>query len=407
MPENFWHLQEIANYGYDPSMIERNIAPLLRQLAGQYPVVTLTGPRQSGKTTVAKALFPGKPYVTLEDPDVRRFATEDPRGFLGGYAHGAIFDEIQRAPELPSYLQGMVDANSKPGQFILTGSQQFELMTQVTQSLAGRTGIARLLPFTLAETVRLRNRNAPLDLAGTLLTGFYPRIHDQQLNPTQAMADYFATYVERDLRQLAAVHDLHRFERFVRLCAGRTGQLLNLNSLGNDAGISYATARAWIDLLQTSYIVYLLPPWFVNTGKRLIKSPKLYFYDVGLTSWLLGLRTPEQVARDPLWGSLFENFIIMEALKDRLNAGESTEMYFYRDSEGNEVDLLLPTGGRLHAIEIKAGATVNPDYFKGLKTFAAHHPKAIAGGSVVYGGTQSQSRSVWPVQSWQALRIKP
>ncbi len=387
-------------------MIERNIVPLLRQLASQYPVVTLTGPRQSGKTTVARALFPGKPYVTLEDPDVRRFATDDPRGFLGSYAHGAIFDEIQRAPELPSYLQAIVDANSKPGQFILTGSQQFELMTQVTQSLAGRTGIARLLPFTLAETVRLRNRGTPLDLAGTLLTGFYPRIHDRNLNPSQALADYFATYVERDLRQLAAVHDLQRFERFVRLCAGRTGQLLNLNSLGNDAGISHSTARAWIDLLQTSYIVYLLPPWFVNTGKRLIKSPKLYFYDVGLASWLLGLRTPEQVARDPLWGSLFENFIIMEALKDRLNAGESNEMYFYRDSEGNEVDLLLPNGGRLHAIEIKAGATVNLDYFKGLKTFAAHHPKAVAGGSVVYGGAQNQSRSDWPVYSWLSLRRK-
>jgi len=193
----------------------------------------------------------------------------------------------------------------------------------------------------------------------------------------------------------------------VRLCAGRTGQLLNLNSLGNDAGVSHVTARAWIDLLQTSYIVYLLPPWFTNTAKRLIKAPKLYFYDAGLACWLLGLRTAEQVGRDPLWGSLFENFVIMEAMKDRLNAGESAEMYFYRDSEGNEVDLLLPTGGKVHAIEIKAGATVNPDYFKGLKTFAAHHPASIAGGSVIFGGTQGQNRTDWPVHSWLQLQTKP
>ncbi len=387
-------------------MIDRNIAPLVVKLAKQYPVVTLTGPRQSGKTTLAKALFPSKPYVTLEDPDVRRFAVDDPRGFLSQYSGGAIFDEIQRVLELPSYLQGLVDADPRPGQFILTGSQQFELMTQVTQSLAGRTAILRLLPLTLAEAQRFNKTPKNPDLASTLLKGFYPRIHDKHLDPSQALADYFTTYVERDLRQLAAVHDLQRFERFVRLCAGRSGQLLNLVSLGNDAGVSQPTARAWIDLLQTSFIVYLLPPWHTNTGKRLVKSPKLYFYDVGLACWLLGLRAANQVARDPLWGSLFENFIIIEAMKDRLNAGESAEMYFYRDSEGNEVDLLLPTGGKLHAIEIKAGATVNPDYFKGLKTFASHHPQAIAGGNVIYGGTQNQARSDWPVYSWQQLLLK-
>lgn len=389
-------------------MIQRQIAPVVQQLASQYPVITLTGPRQSGKTTLARSLFADKPYVTLEDPDIRRFATVDPRGFLADYDDGVILDEIQRAPELTSYLQGLVDANPQPGRFILTGSHQFELMTQVSQSLAGRTAVLRLLPFTLAEVHRLQGAGgAPPELARTLLTGFYPRIHDMHLNPSQALADYFATYVERDLRQLAAVQDLQRFERFVRLCAGRTGQLLNLNSLGNDAGVSHVTARAWIDLLQTSYIVHLLPPWFTNTGKRLIKAPKLYFYDVGLACWLLGLRSAEQVARDPLWGSLFENFVIMEAMKDRLNAGESAEMYFYRDSEGNEVDLLLPTGGKVHAIEIKAGATVNPDYFKGLKTFAAHHPDSVAGGSVVFGGAQGQSRSDWPVHSWLQLQTKP
>lgn len=398
-------------------MISRNITPRLLELTSQYPVLTLIGPRQSGKTTLVKALFPKKPYVTLEDPDQRRFAIEDPRGFLGQYAGGAIFDEIQRTPELSSYLQGFVDANPASGQFILTGSQQFELMTQVTQSLAGRTAILRLLPLTLAEAQRFKS-NPPFELNGAnnathqseladiLLKGFYSRIHDKKLDPSQALADYFATYVERDLRQLTAVHDLQRFERFVRLCAGRSGQLLNLVSLGNDAGVSQSTARAWIDLLQTSFVVYLLPPWHTNTSKRLVKSPKLYFYDVGLACWLLGLRTATQVERDPLLGSLFENMVIMEAMKDRLNAGESARMYFYRDSEGNEVDLLLPVGGKLHAIEIKAGATINSDYFKGLRRFAAHHPSALSGGSVVFGGTESQLRSDWPVYSWRRLLLK-
>ena len=388
-------------------MIKRNIAPVLQQLATQYPVITLTGPRQSGKTTLTRRLFSDKPYVTLEDPDTRRFATEDPRGFLMQFAQGAILDEIQRAPELTSYLQGMVDADPKPGRFVLTGSHQFELMSQVSQSLAGRTAVLRLLPFTLAEVHRLRGGMASPELAQTLLTGFYPRIHDQSLDPSQALADYFATYVQRDLRQLAAVQDLQRFERFVRLCAGRTGQLLNLSSLGNDAGVTHSTARAWIDLLQSSYIVHLLPPWFANTGKRLVKASKLYFHDVGLACWLLGLRSAEQVARDPLWGSLFENFVIMEAMKDRLNAGETAEMYFYRDSEGNEVDLLIPVGTKMHAIEIKAGATINPDYFKGLKTFAAHQPAVFASGCVVFGGADGQSRSNWPVHAWHQLQHTP
>jgi predicted AAA+ superfamily ATPase len=280
-------------------------------------------------------------------------------------------------------------------------------MTQVSQSLAGRSAVLRLLPFTLAESLRLKGSKQNINLSQQLLTGFYPRIHDHKLNPSQALADYFATYVQRDLRQLAAVHDLHRFERFVRLCAGRTGQILNLSSLANDTGISHVTASAWIDLLQTSYIVHLLPPWFTNTSKRLVKSPKLYFYDVGLASWLLGLRTGDQVMRDPLWGSLFENFIIMEAMKDRLNAGESSEMYFYRDSEGNEVDLLMPIGGKMHAVEIKAGATVSRDYFKGLKTFSAHQVNAFASGCVVFGGTLGQHRTDFPVHSWLQLMRKP
>ncbi len=388
-------------------MIERHIAPHLSQLAGRFPVVTLTGPRQSGKTTLARALFPGLPYVSLEDPDVRRFARDDPRGFLATHAGGALLDEIQRVPELPSYLQAMVDENASPGRFILTGSQQFELMTQVSQSLAGRTGLLRLLPFTLAEALRANPRAMQGGLPAVLLAGFYPRIHDRQLDPSQALADYFATYVERDLRQLAAVHDLQRFERFVRLCAGRTGQLLNLTSLGNDAGVSHATARQWIDLLQTSYIVHLLPPWFVNAGKRLVKAPKLYFVDVGLACWLLGLREPAQVARDPLWGALVENFVIMEALKDRYNQGDAGPLYFYRDFAGNEVDLLMPVGRQFHGVEVKAGATIHADAFRGLDAFDRHHPGLLVSGTVVTGGSRSELRSRWTVTSWERLAKRP
>lgn len=387
-------------------MIERDIAPVLRKLATQHPVITLTGPRQSGKTTLARTLFAHLPYCTLEDPDTRRFALEDARGFLAQFPDGAVLDEIQRAPELASYLQAIVDRDPRPGRFILTGSHAFELMTQVSQSLAGRTALLRLLPFTLAEVARLhasRGQRAHADLPAMLLSGFLPRIHDRSLDPSQALADYFSTYVQRDLRQLAAVHDLNRFERFVRLCAGRTGQLLNLSQLGNDAGVSHSTARAWIDLLQTSYIVHLLAPWFTHGGKRLVKTPKLYFVDIGLACWLLGLRVPEQVSRDPLWGSLFENFVVMEALKDLLNTGRPPELYFYRDAAGHEVDLLIPTGRRLRAIEVKAGATVNPDYFKGLRAFSAHHPAALEAGCVIYGGEVTQARSDWPVHPWLRL----
>jgi predicted AAA+ superfamily ATPase len=386
--------------GYNGVMIERDLTPILRQRAGQYPVVTLTGPRQSGKTTLCRALFPDKAYLNLEEPDQRRLAVEDPRGFLRLVEGGAILDEIQRAPELPSYLQGMVDADPTPGRFILTGSQQFELMSRVRQSLSGRTAVLRLLPFSLAELAR----SGPLaDAATVIQAGFLPRIHDRRLDPATALADYFSTYVERDLRELTAVHDLQRFERFVRLCAGRTGQLLNLSSLGNDAGVSHATARAWLDLLQTCHIVFLLPPWFVNTGKRLVRSSKLYFHDVGLAAWLLGIREPAQVARDPLYGGLFENMVVADVLKRQFNRGLPGDLYFFRDATGNEVDLLLADGRQFHAIEIKAGATVNPDYFRGLKAFARLFPDAIKSGGVIYGGTQAQPRSDWPVTPWRRL----
>jgi len=378
-------------------MIPRDIKAPLVQASQQYPVVTVTGPRQSGKTTICRATFPDSAYVNLEAPDTRAFAQEDPRGFLATIPDGAILDEIQRVPELPSYIQGIVDSDSFQGKFILTGSQQFELMSQVSQSLAGRTALLRLLPLSINE---LKNAGKLPALFSLMQSGFYPRIFQDKLDPAQMLSGYFSTYVERDLRQISVIHDLQKFERFVRLCAGRTGQLLNMNNLANDAGIAHSTARQWIDVLQSSYIIFLLPPWFTNTRKRLVKSPKLYFYDVGLASWLLGLHKPEQIHRDPLFGALFENMIVIDRLKSRHNAALPVECYFYRDNIGNEVDLIEPRGPKVHAIEIKAGATINPDYFKALRRFKKAFPEKFLKGTVIYGGEQSQKRSDWTVWPW-------
>jgi uncharacterized protein len=372
-------------------MIIRTIEPVLKELAEQYPVVTITGPRQSGKTTLCRQAFPDLKYVNLEAPDTRSFARDDPRGFLSGFPTGVILDEIQRVPELLSYIQLVVDEKQNPGQFILTGSQQFEVLNTVSQSLAGRTALLKLLPFSMNE---LRTISPSFSIDQCLLYGFYPRIHDQKLNPTRALGDYFETYVERDLRQLSAIKDMSLFEKFVKLCAGRTGQILNLQSLGNDVGISHVTARSWLTLLEASYIVYLLRPWHSNVSKRLVKTPKLYFYDVGLASWLLGLESEHHVSRDPLRGHLFENMILMEALKYRYNQGKRSNLFYYRDNNGGEVDLIAEHGRELTAIEIKAGATITQDYFKGLRHFrkAAGEQWSIKAG-LIYGGKESQQRS--------------
>jgi predicted AAA+ superfamily ATPase len=376
-------------------MIKRNIEPVLVDLAQRYPVVTITGPRQSGKTTLCRNTFSTLKYANLEAPDVRRFATEDPRGFLAAYSGGVILDEIQRAPELLSYIQDIIDTENEPGRFILTGSQQFEVMNTISQSLAGRTALLKLLPLSLSE---LKWTHPTGNIDHLLLTGFFPRIHDQGLNPTQALGDYLETYVERDLRQLATVKDLSLFERFLKLCAGRVGQVLNLQSLGNDAGVSHTTTRAWLTLLEASYIVLLLQPWHANLSKRLIKSPKIYFHDVGLAAFLLGLENEIQVGRDPLRGNLFENLVVVEALKYRYNRGKRSNLFFYRESNGNEVDLLAESGRSLCAMEIKAGATVNPDYFQGLRHFAkAVGPSRQITGGVIYGGSEFQKRSDFPV----------
>lgn len=381
-------------------MIDRIIEPVLKDLAAKYPVVTLTGPRQSGKTTLCRKVFPDSPYANLESPDTREFAATDPRGFLAAYPSGVIIDEIQRVPDLVSYIQGIVDERKVPGQFILTGSRQFEVMDAVNQSLAGRTALLKLLPFSIAE---IRGTTLPDSTDLLLLTGFYPRIHDQGLNPTQALGDYYETYVERDVRQLASIHDLGLFQKFVRLCAGRIGQILNLQSLANDAGISHTTARAWITLLEASYILFLLKPWYRNLSKRLIKSPKIYFYDVGLAAWLLGMQSERHVSRDPLRGSLFENLAVTETLKYRFNRGRKNAVTFYRDSRGNEVDMILESGRDVFPVEVKAGATISADFFKGLTHFSRLMEGLPFGGGLLYGGRETRQQGPFRVYPFTSV----
>ncbi|MYC06448.1 MAG: ATP-binding protein [Chloroflexi bacterium] len=370
-------------------MIERQITPRLVSLFEQYPFVTVTGPRQSGKTTLCRAAFPGLAYVSLEAPDQREFAESDPRGFLSQFNNGAILDEIQHVPELLSYLQVLADDSGRNSQFVLTGSEQFRLSEAISQSLAGRTALLRLLPFSMAERQRI---GASGEIDDALFSGFYPRILDQNLNPRQALGDYFETYVERDVRRLGGIRDLSGFRRFVRLCAGRVSQLVNLSSLGADAGVSHTTAREWLSVLETSYIILRLQPFYSNLRKRLVKSPKLYFYDVGLASYLIGIESSRQVATHPLRGPLFENAVVAEALKYRFNRGMNPNLSFYRDSSGLECDLLYETGDGLTAIEVKSGSTVVSDYFGSLNR-VAEIVTHISAKAVVYGGIARQSRS--------------
>ena len=370
-------------------MIEREITPRLVELFRQYPFVTVTGPRQSGKTTLCRSTFPDLQYVDLDAPDEREFANSDPRRFLGRFGRGAILDEVQRVPKLLSYLKVLADEDGRNSLFLLTGSQQFGLSEAIGQSLAGRTALLRLLPFSIAERRRAGAGGAVDDI---LYSGFYPRIHDRKLEPRQALGDYLETYVERDVRRIGEIQNLSAFRRFVRLCAGRVGQLTNLTSLGADAGVSRATARNWLTVLEASYIVFQLPPFFTNIRKRLIKSPKLYFYDVGLAAYLIGIEHAGQVATHPLRGPLFENAAVAEALKHRFNQGRRSNLSFYRDSQGLECDLLYENGNGIGAVEIKSGATVASDYFAALHRVAGLLPR-VTRKIVVYGGDDPQSRS--------------
>jgi predicted AAA+ superfamily ATPase len=375
------------------------------RLAG-FPVLTITGPRQSGKTTLARMLRPDLPYFSLEDPDTRAFAAEDPRAFLRRCADGAIWDEVQRAPQLLSYLQTHLDSDRRMGRFILTGSSQFALIEAVTQSLAGRSGMLTLLPFSLSELQAVDR--APKQLDSLLQQGLFPPIYDRPVAASIWLQDYFATYVERDVRALLNIKDLSAFQRFVQLCAGRIGQLLNVTSLAADTGITRVTAESWLTVLQASHVIFLVQPWFSNISKRLIKSPKLYFCDVGLAAWLIGVRQSAQLSTHPLRGLLFENWVMTELYKIQTNHGLKPSLYFMRDQQGHEVDAVVETAPQqLHLIEIKSGETIASDWFAGLKYWGV--ALTVMAGKVsnkpwvIYGGTTAQSRSAAEILPWADL----
>lgn len=383
-------------------MYSRNLSSTLLRLSQSFPVVAITGPRQSGKTTLARSFFADKAYVSLEDPVERAFATSDPRGFLARFESGAIFDEAQRWPDIFSHLQGLVDADRTPGRFVLTGSQQFGLLSGVSQSLAGRVGLTRLLPLSIDE-LPTPTRSAAKRLDGLLQMGGYPQLHAQKIDANDWFASYIATYVERDVRQVLNVKDISTFQRFLRLCAGRTGQLLNLNALAGETGISHTTARAWMSVLESSDLVYLLPPYHRNFGKRLVKTPKLYFLDTGLACWLLGIRSPEVLALHPSRGAIFETWVVSEFIKARFNRGLPLDLYFWRDNNGLEADLLFEVGTQLQAVEIKSGQTITQDFVR-----AGQATMRIAGDEslppwLVYGGDESYERSGIRMVAWQDL----
>ncbi len=384
-------------------MINRNLAPKLVEAAQKFPCITLTGPRQSGKTTLCRTLFEHHPYASLEAPDTRAFAMEDPRGFLAQFPQGCIIDEVQRAPDLLSYLQCMIDENPVAGRWILTGSQNFSLLKSVGQSLAGRTAVYNLFPLVHDEITRFDKH--PGSLEETLFAGGYPRIFDLDLNPSEWFRSYVATYVERDVRTVSNVADIATFQRFIQLCAGRTAQLLNYSSLADDCGISQPSAKAWINILETSFIVFRLPTFHPNLRKRLVKTPKLHFYDTGLVCWLLGIRTPEQLRSHPLRGPIFETWTASEVAKHLSNRGETGNLSFYRDRNGAEADLVIERPSGIALVEAKSSATASSSLFNGIRRVRRHlgelsRPVDI---TIVYGGDNFQRRAEGNIVPWRRL----
>ncbi len=383
--------------------VDRDLAPILAGAARQWPIVTLTGPRQSGKSTLCQAVFPQHRYVTLEAPDERALARDDPRAFLAELPGDAIIDEVQHVPEILSYLQVMVDDDPRPGRWILTGSQNLSLLRTVSQSLAGRTAMHRLLPMTHGEVVRFARH--PETLEEAMLTGGYPAILDRGLDPSDWLSAYVATYVERDVRTISNVGDLAAFQRFVELCAGRTAQLLNYSSLADDCGISQPTVREWLSILETGFIVFRVPPYHSNLRKRLVKMPKLHFYDTGLACWLLGIRTPEQLRSHPLRGAIFETWVVSEVLKHRANRGESAGLSFYRDRDGAEVDLVIERPQQVTLVEAKSAETASSSLFAGARRVRRHLDDASRECDVVvvYGGDRGQRRTEGRLTPWRRL----
>ena len=379
-------------------MINRNVAKTIREQAEKYPIVAVTGPRQSGKTTLLQNLFPDYTYISMENPDNRAQAQADPNGFLKIYSEKVILDEVQNVPHLFSYLQTKTDQDRIKGQYILSGSQHFPLMERITQSLAGRVALIRLLPFDFGEVKS--DGLMSHEPSQAIFKGFFPAIYDWDIHPVRYFPNYVETYVERDVRSLINVKDLMLFRNFLKLCAGRIGQVLNLNSLANDCGITSPTAKAWLSILETSFITFLLPPYYRNFNKRLIKSPKLYFYDTGLACYLLGMKEAEQVESYFQKGSLFENLVIAELLKQCYHRGDLPQFYFWRDNAGNELDMLSEEFQSVDVWEMKYGATVNPGFFKGFQYLEKIEDLSIGKKTIVYGGDSPQLRHGVEVISW-------
>ena len=355
----------------------------INEASAYFPVITLTGPRQSGKSTLLRHLFPSLPYMSMENPDTRSVVKLDPKGFLASFPEGVIIDEVQHVPDLLSYIQGIVDENPNR-KFYLTGSSQFSLLKNVTQSLAGRTAIFELLPLSLTEIADLKKEDG---IDSLLYRGFYPAIWSGKNIPRLLYPNYVKTYLERDVRDLLAIKDLDLFQRFIRLCAARIGSIFNASELSNELGVAVNTVNSWLSILQASYIIYMLPPFFTNTRKRLTKSPKLYFTDCGLAAYLLDIDSPQTMNRDKMRGHLFENMVIINFLKYRYNHGENGGLYFYRDSNGNEVDLLVKSGSLYSCYEIKSSATFHVDFTKGLKNFEKNYPNLVKDKYIIYTGT--------------------
>lgn len=371
-------------------MVNRESASRLVKLAKAFRSVAVVGPRQSGKTTLCKAIFPQKPYISLENPDTLEFARTDPRGFLSQFKDGAILDEIQRAPHLFSYLQQVLDETKKKGLFILTGSNNFLLQENITQTLSGRVAYLQLLPLSLAELKA--SKKMRLDYGWHVLNGGYPEVITRKINSSDWYANYINTYVERDVRQLKNISSLSQFTKLLRLCAGRTGQILNLTSFSNDCGIDQKTVASWLSVLQSSYIIYLLKPYYSNFNKQIVKTPKLYFYDTGIACSLLGITNAKQIATHSAKGALFENMVVCELLKERFNSGMADNLYYWRDKMGNEVDIVLDNAGKVTAMELKAGETISQDFFKGIEYFSSLNNK-VTQKILLYGGKQEQKRT--------------
>ena len=377
----------------------------LKSSAKKMPIISVVGPRQSGKTTLVKTAFPNKPYVSLEEPDLREYALTDPRGFLSDYPKGAILDEVQRTPKIFSYLQTLVDKKNKPGMFVLTGSQHFLLHEGISQTLAGRSVILKLLPFSLSE---LSNTSFSYsDYEDYIFMGFYPRIYDKKLNPRNWYLDYIQTYVERDLRLIKNINDLGTFQTFLKMCASRIGQLLNLSSLANDCGITHNTAKSWISILESSFVVFLLRPHYKNFNKRLVKMPKLYFYDTGLACSLLGIENRKQVSNHRLKGGLFESFILSELIKARYNKGFEPNYYFWRNKLGREIDCIVEKANKLIPVEIKAGKTASAEYFRDIAYWNTLSKNKSSNSYVIFGGNNAQKRSQGNLIPWNQLKSTP